>query len=376
MANVNNNISYFDSSTISNNDFATLNSLSDKDIVLNVSSINDLCSTWKSRVSSLDLSSDRVTSSFQVFTSYGILDNYIVSLATAINSVISAINQISNSINATKDQQLNIDNVYSAYSASNSSNYSASNGSNSNVSVGSTGNNNEYDLSVDANIAFDSLEIQDYTIMALLLSSVTSFSESNLDAMLNNDSILTEIKTRLLSFSNVSDELKELLLNMDNATFKQSLKSIVVNNKVTLINKNSIAFLYTYLTTLASVSGQDINSLVDDPLNRDILYDEINYFNTAIDYISSISDKGDDFVKAELFSIYDGNGIASKDTNVVSSVRSLIEVLSRSNNITSEKLLDNNCPFIVELAVSSKGFINNLSQCDPTSMQEILGFIF
>ena len=104
-------------------DNVNLNSLSDKEIFLDFISISSLCSSWKSQINSLNLTSERVSSSaLKYFSDNGILENYIVCLSTAVNSLIMSVNNIINSIETSSDSQFATDSSYSKYSGTKSSN--------------------------------------------------------------------------------------------------------------------------------------------------------------------------------------------------------------------------------------------------------------
>ena len=88
-------------------------SLSDKDIVMNFVSIEELCSEWNSKIVALDLTGDRVIKGLERFTSYGINEKYASSLATAVNSLTLTMSEVITAIKNATNKQKELDEGYS-----------------------------------------------------------------------------------------------------------------------------------------------------------------------------------------------------------------------------------------------------------------------
>ena len=157
-------------------DNVNLNSLSDKEIFLDFTSISSLCSSWKSQINSLNLTSERVSSSaLKYFSDNGILENYIVCLSTAVNSLIMSVNNIINSIETSSDSQFATDSSYSKYSGTKSSNYSTNSAGSSYNGANTDVNNNELDLSINTDSLVENLTSKDSILMSILISNILIF---------------------------------------------------------------------------------------------------------------------------------------------------------------------------------------------------------
>lgn len=370
--------SYDISSYVSSEESATLSSLSEKEIFLNVSSITDLCSTWNSRITSLNLTAERVASDFKVLTSYGIVENYITSLSTAVNFLTQNVNQVSQKINDTKEQQVTVDNSYSEYKSSDSYNYSTDSGNNSYTGTNTSVNNNTLDTNVNHESNLGTLNYQDYLGLSSSLSSIVSNSNLSLEELIATVDNASMIKEELLKSFGISDELKAIITAMDPEVLLIALKALYANGALEMPDSSVVQYLYDYLERVASLNNISLSSLITDTNNKDLLYNSINYYNDAVEHFNKISNNGIISIRSDLLRIYDGDNIGDMNSEVVNSVRSVIDIMASSSNSSYEYLLNNGklIEDTVNVVSDSKPFINSLVDCDAASLQGILNALF
>lgn len=370
--------SYDISSYVSSEESAILSSLSEKEIFLNVSSITDLCFTWNSRITSLNLTAERVASDFKVLTSYGIVENYITNLSTAVNFLTQNVNQVSQKINDTKEQQVIVDNSYSEYKSSDNYNYSTDSVNNSYTGTNTSVNNNTLDANVNHESNLGTLNYQDYFGLSSSLSSIVSNSNISLEELIATVDNASMIKEELLKSFGLSDELKTIITAMEPEVLLIALKALYANGALEMPDSSVVQYLYYYLERVASLNNISLSSLITDTNNKDLLYNSINYYNDAVEHFNKISNNGIIFIRSDLLRIYDGDNIGNMNSEVVNSVRSVIDIMASSSNSSYEYLL-NNGKLIednVRVVSDSKPFINSLVDCDAASLQGILNALF
>ena len=108
--------------------------------------MNDICNTWTTNVSSVDLASVKVTQVFEPLTSCGIAVSYIPSLENALSKVTNLVTSVSGIITNAGEEQHNVDangvkqNSESSYRGSNSGgNYNGGSNSGGGSYGGSSG---------------------------------------------------------------------------------------------------------------------------------------------------------------------------------------------------------------------------------------------
>ena len=354
-------------------DNVNLNSLSDKEIFLDFISISSLCSSWKSQINSLNLTSERVSSSaLKYFSDNGILENYIVCLSTAVNSLIMSVNNIINSIETSSDSQFATDSSYSKYSGTKSSNYSTNSAGSSYNGANTDVNNNELDLSINTDSLVENLTSKDSILMSILISNILKDGDLN---SLDDENKLSELKKVILDSVNINDELKEVISKMDIEVFKKFLKSMADKGSLNTVSDDSISFLHNYLVKISSINNISYDSLINDPSNESLLYNNVNYFNDAVNYLDSISNDNVETIKENLFDIYDGNAISDVNQNRVDAVRNIIDVLSENNNVSYENLISGNIKNSLLSVTSAKDFFGLFSKFDSENIQSILKLV-
>lgn len=355
-------------------DNVNLNSLSDKEIFLDFISISSLCSSWKSQINSLNLTSERVSSSaLKYFSDNGILENYIVCLSTAVNSLIMSVNNIINSIETSSDSQFATDSSYSKYSGTKSSNYSTNSAGSSYNGANTDVNNNELDLSINTDSLVENLTSKDSILMSILISNI--LKDGDLNSLLDDENKLSELKKVILDSVNINDELKEVISKMDIEVFKKFLKSMADKGSLNTVSDDSISFLHNYLVKISSINNISYDSLINDPSNESLLYNNVNYFNDAVNYLDSISNDNVETIKENLFDIYDGNAISDVNQNRVDAVRNIIDVLSENNNVSYENLISGNIKNSLLSVTSAKDFFGLFSKFDSENIQSILKLV-
>lgn len=209
--------------------------------------------------------------------------------------------------------------------------------------------------------------------MSILISNI--LNDSDLNSLLDDENKLSELKKVILDSVNINDELKEAISEMDIEVFKKFLKSMADNGALNTVSDDSISFLHNYLVKISSINNISYDSLINDPSNESLLYNNVNYFNDAVNYLDSISNDDVETIKENLFDIYDGNAISDVNQNRVDAVRNIIDVLSENNNVSYENLISGNIKNSLLSVTSAKDFFGLFSKFDSENIQSILKLV-
>ena len=284
-----------------------------------------------------------------------------------------SVNNIINSIETSSDSQFATDSSYSKYSGTKSSNYSTNSAGSSYNGANTDVNNNELDLSINTDSLVENLTSKDSILMSILISNI--LKDGDLNSLLDDENKLSELKKVILDSVNINDELKEVISEMDIEVFKKFLKSMADKGSLNTVSDDSISFLHNYLVKISSINNISYDSLINDPSNESLLYNNVNYFNDAVNYLDSISNDNVETIKENLFDIYDGNAISDVNQNRVDAVRNIIDVLSENNNVSYENLISGNIKNSLLSVTSAKDFFGLFSKFDSENIQSILKLV-
>lgn len=355
--------------------------LSDVTIEINVDSMNDICSSWSQKVNSVDISSVDVEGAFSSLNSCGVATSYIPSLKSALSNASTLTLAVSNIIKTALEEQVSVDD-----SASNaddgsyySGNYGGGGGSDGGYSDGryeldaptTSVDNSNTDLTVNTDMIekIDGESYDDYSGFLISLLSILKDDET-LNVYLDDSKYADILKQSLLNSKSVSNDIKEMIADMDSKILQITIKHLYSsdNNTITDISKS---VLYNYTELLAKNSGTSIKDIISSSSVDSFLADSKKVSSSFERIIHSSSWKDD------ILDIYDGNNIERFDSSSVSVIRNTMEVLSEKKNITSEALLtdssnDGYLKSELEKVCKSFSFIDSLSAVDSDTSSSIL----
>lgn len=363
-------------------DAAVLAELSDEVIELNVSSVNDLCSTWVSRLNSLNLTSERVDSSFKIFTSYGILVDYIKKLSVAVNSLNVNINQISTKIFESKEEHVSVSKSF-VNNYVPSSNYVKNDVSNSNIPSGTQVNNSTDNNLINEGASSSNVsnvgELKDYLGISAVLLNIAITNNKSLGDLLSDLDQATVIKKKLLDSAGINKDTKKVIESMSPEILLTSLKDLNNNG---LLNDNmsntSVKYLYNYLERVSNTNGISIEDLLKNSSYSNLLYESLVGYNGVVNVFDNMSNDSVISVRNELLKIYDGDGISDFDKNTVESVRNVLDVIANEKGTTYEYLVNNGAEIkdAISTVSESKSFVGNLVNSNSSVVQNVIDSLF
>lgn len=304
---------------------------------INTTEMKNICSTFNSKVSSIDLGSVDVAGSFEPFTSQGILTGYVSSLKDALTSISENCTNISSILNNLASTQEEIDN--NGKDAADSNLFG--NNSNGNNTGGRTGGGGGGTHSTGTDNGGSTVGLTSGSTETSELSSIASTSalESLLSILSTSPSTVTSedrasyLKELLKLKLQASDdeELAEIIEAMDPTVLQQYLNQIY--NGELAINDATVSVTYDILERISKEVNIELKNLLTED-NMDTIREKVEALSQ--DYINLFNSND---LRTELQQIYDGTNIEGKDDKFVSSVRTVVDLIAVNQNTTGDALL-------------------------------------
>ena len=152
----------------------------------------------------------------------------------------------------------------------------------------------------------------------------------SLTSILLNTENADIVKKILLEDTNVSNELKQIITNMDPKVLQASLLACLKDGKVMIDSSKSI--VYNHLERLAKANNINMNDILKNPNALSQPFTEFRYVSDIMDTLISSNKVGEG-----LLNVYDGNTNAS--SNATEIIREMIDTIASSKNIQPETLL-------------------------------------
>ena len=316
---------------------ANSNANSDTTLLLNSTNLTEACSSWKSKVSGVGLSNIDVSSKFSALIDFGIGANYFSSLKTALERADKLATNISKLIDMVATDQEEIDNKSAEEATENTygnANYdrkkSSGGGSSSSgraavaalaaTSAGDyTPDNTDKDITIKSENETDKKELdtsEQEEVEVALGSILNENTSTNINVP--EESV---IKTTILESQYISEDLKEIIAEMDENEIKTELSNIL---------KGSLASDFS--KTIIKIFDNDLK----EHFKNATVYDSADSISKIYDFISR-----DNNFQQELKELYLGvSEIEAVDLNSIMLTRSFVDSLAATNNVSYEDILN------------------------------------
>ena len=306
---------------------------------INTTEINNICSEFNSKVSSIDLGSIDVAGAFEPLTSQGILTSYVSSLKDALTSISENCTNISSILSNLASTQEGIDdagkkNADTTYFGNDTGNGNGNGNGNGSSTSGnhSTGTNNgNSSVGVQSGEGSNSQSELNEIATTTALETLLSILSTSPTAITSEEraSYLKELLKLKLQGSNA--ELAEVIESMDPTELQAYLKKIY--NGELVINDATVSVTYDILERISKETNIELTELVSEE-NIDTIREKVEEMSQ--EYITLFNSNN---LQQDLQSIYDGTGVEGKDEDFVSSVRTIIDVIAINEETTGDQLL-------------------------------------
>lgn len=314
--------------------------LSDVNLEISPNDIKDVCSQWKSKLASIDLSSIDVESTFDSLVSVGVATSYIPSLKLALSkgekSTLAAINMV----NYAAEEQDGLDQQYN-----NRQNGGFRNGALNSGGGGGGGDSTSSfenaipaalgdELAIEDTVTEEELVINDEFVEDIKKLDSKSYIElmkylgkadGGLLPYLVDTEYATKLKEYLLASPNLTEDLKKKIMEMDENELQVTLLSIVTDESAISDISKSIIFKYTEL--LSSKEG------LEGFKQSDLFLQNVDKLDEILEATYTSNN-----IQESLLKIYDGD-IKEIDENLIQFLRSAVDEFCESKNIDYESLL-------------------------------------
>ena len=305
---------------------------SDTTLVVDSTALADVCTEWKAKISSVDLSSIDINGTFSALIDCGIGSNYFSSLKTALERSDKLANNIVKLIALSASEQTEEDNKSAALASNNTygqASYERTGSGESAVSRVSSSNvgnyqvttdNNEKDANIENDNETQKIEL-DTSEENELAASLLSINDGKLLDNINEEDGISKIKKEILASPNISDNLKEKILNMD----ENELKTIIFN----ILESGEL--ISDFSKSLVTVFDNDLKNNYENST----IYDSAESISQIYDFVSKERDFQD-----QIKELYLGtSNIEKVDDNVITLTRSFVDLLASANAVSYEDIL-------------------------------------
>ena len=306
---------------------------------INTTEINNICSEFNSKVSSIDLGSIDVVGAFEPLTSQGILTSYVSSLKDALTSISENCTNISSILSNLASTQegiddagkKNADTTYFGNDTGNGNGNGNGNGSSTSGSHSTGTNNGNSSVGVQSGEGSNSQSELNEIATTTALETLLSILSTSPTAITSEEraSYLKELLKLKLQGSNA--ELAEVIESMDPTELQAYLKKIY--NGELVINDATVSVTYDILERISKETNIELTELVSEE-NIDTIREKVEEMSQ--EYITLFNSNN---LQQDLQSIYDGTGVEGKDEDFVSSVRTIIDVIAINEETTGDQLL-------------------------------------
>ena len=280
---------------------------------INTTEINNICSEFNSKVSSIDLGSIDVAGAFEPLTSQGILTSYVSSLKDALTSISENCTNISSILSNLASTQegiddagkKNADTTYFGNDTGNGNGNGNGNGSSTSGSHSTGTNNGNSSVGVQSGEGSNSQSELNEIATTTALETLLSILSTSPTAITSEEraSYLKELLKLKLQGSNA--ELAEVIESMDPTELQAYLKKIY--NGELVINDATVSVTYDILERISKETNIELTELVSE-----------ENIDTIREKVEEMSQEYEDFV---------------------SSVRTIIDVIAINEETTGDQLL-------------------------------------
>ena len=291
---------------------------------------------WLTKVDSVDFDSLSLSSTFAPLTDFGILSNYISSINKMLESLELKIDTMATEITGGYGEQEETDDKYVAKNDATSfgTTYTSGSSGSTDGSRGTEVDSKEtpiYTPTPDTEPETTKIELDEASLLIILteLYNLSMKGELDLEKYLTDPNFAKSLRRVILFSPNISDEIKEVILKMDDADAKilqTSLKELVGDQPLDItMDEITLEIMPTFLENISSKTGKTLEQVTAD----ESLFDSLKEAKSVLE--KNKTQEG-------LVKIYDGS-VSSTDNNAIEYLRNVINNMADEKGVTPETLL-------------------------------------
>ena len=293
---------------------------------------------WLTKCNSVDFDSLNLASVFAPLTDFGILSSYIASIGKMIESMKTKIDTMATEITGGYGDQEDTDDKYKAKNDATpfGTSYTVGDSGSTDGSRGTDVDNGDHDIynpdpEPDSEPQKVEVKLDEASLLIVLteLYNLSMKGEINLEKYLTDPNFAKSLRRLLLFSPNISDDIKEVLLKMDDVdakTLQTDLKKLVGGQPLDItMDANTLNVMPEYLQNIASKTGKTVEQVTLD----DSIF-------ASLKEAKSLLEKNK--TQEGLLKIYDGTA-KSNDSNAVEYLRDVIKNMAEEKGVTPETLL-------------------------------------
>ncbi len=284
---------------------------------IDTTEVKNFCNNFNSKMTTIDLGSLDISNAFEPFTSQGILTDYVNNLKKALSTITEKSTSITTVLTKFADTQENIDNAGKRVADANSfsqetnptgdrNNYNSYNYNSQETSV----NNGNSEIGINSK----------HKLMEMNHTTESLVTFKNLSSLLEKD------------ISGATEEEKEAYQN-ELSKLKIQVLLTKIDKKETKLDQAEECVTYDVLKQIS----EELNiELIDILGNQNIEDVKTKVENISQEYINIFNSNN---LSVDLKNIYEGNNTTIQDQDFIYSIKNMVDLIAKKENISVEDLL-------------------------------------
>ncbi len=221
----------------------------------------------------------------------------------------------------------------------------------------------------------DILEVAELGEIGGELLSLALLKNLSLEELLADDKYNEEIKKVILDSQNVSDSLKEIILQMDDSVARQFIAAMLNKGGYDLFDLSDLnmSILLNYLSKIADNNGTTVENLLKKQQYSKLLRGALSNCKDAANLYAGWEDLSGEEIQENLLAVYNGDVPDELSKGSVDVTRGFVETLVNQSSVPYEELLtDSSYASTIKEATnqfqSATDFFGLLSQTSNSEM--------
>ena len=178
------------------------------------------------------------------------------------------------------------------------------------------------------------------------LSAIAEANGITVEELLSDSKYADYLKQQLSNFAASQEEVANILM-LDDNSLQEFLLGIYDGDNVTIndvaISENTANIIKVYLNNLATSLGISVETLLTDPMYKEILRKAMNDLNKYLSFVDLMTMMESEEIQTRLLQMVNGEraGLLGFTNENLTEFNKILEDLATTNNVTREDLLTN-----------------------------------
>ena len=172
-------------------------------------------------------------------------------------------------------------------------------------------------------------------------TSLALLKNLSLEQLLADDKYSDEIKKVVLDSQNVSDDLKEIITQMDSSVARQFIAAMLNkgSNDLFELNDLNMSILFNYLSVIADNNGTTVENLLNKQQYAKLLRSALSNCKDAAYLYAGWENLSGEEIQENLLNVYNGDVPDGLSKGSVDVTRGFVETIVKESSVPYDELL-------------------------------------